>query len=126
MLHGLQTAPFWLAMMGVFAAWYCYMHKPELPALFNEKLIGMRRVLDAKYGFDEFNQRVFAGGSRQLGHVLWRVGDKHLIDGFIVNGAAKSVGFVSSLVRHVQSGYLYHYAFAMIIGLWLLLTYFVR
>jgi NADH-quinone oxidoreductase subunit L len=125
-LHGLTGLPFILAMSGVATAYYLYMMRPDIPAKLQTKLSVLYRVLDAKYGFDEFNQRVFAGGSRQLGHVLWRVGDKHLIDGFIVNGAAKSVGFVSSLVRHVQSGYLYHYAFAMIIGLWLLLTYFVR
>jgi NADH-quinone oxidoreductase subunit L len=125
MLHGLQTAPFWLAMMGVFAAWYCYMHKPELPALFNEKLIGMRRILDAKYGLDDFNDKVFAAGSRGLGYWLWRIGDRVLIDGAVVNGSAKTVGLIARWVRHVQSGYLYHYAFAMIIGVWLLLHFYV-
>ncbi|MGM0594229.1 MAG: NADH-quinone oxidoreductase subunit L, partial [Pseudomonadota bacterium] len=78
-----------------------------------------------KYGFDEFNQAFFGAGSRGLGTGLWKVGDVGLIDGLLVNGSARLVGVVSAVVRHVQSGYLYHYAFAMILGLLALFGLFV-
>jgi len=77
-------------------------------------------------GFDEFNQKVFAGGARGLGGLLWRIGDVKIIDGLAVNGTARVIGWLSSVVRHVQSGYIYHYAFAMIIGLFLLMTFFLH
>ena len=125
MLHGLTALPFWLAMAGVATAYYLYMMRPDIPAKLQQRFNWLYRVLDNKYGFDSFNQTVFAGGARSFGHLLWQVGDRLLIDGFIVNGAARTVGFTSKVVRHVQSGYLYHYAFAMIIGLYLLLTFFV-
>ena len=125
MLHGLTALPFWLAMAGIATAYYLYMIRPDIPPKLQQKFNWLYRVLDNKYGFDSFNQSVFAGGARSFGHLLWQVGDKLLIDGFIVNGAARTVGFTSKVVRHVQSGYLYHYAFAMIIGLYLLLTFFV-
>jgi NADH-quinone oxidoreductase subunit L len=124
-LHGLTALPFWLAMAGVATAYYLYLVKPELPAKIQQRFQWLHRLLDNKYGFDDFNQIVFAGGSRKIGQLLWKVGDQTIIDGAVVNGTAKTVGLASKLVRHVQSGYLYHYAFAMIIGLWLLLTYFV-
>lgn len=124
-LHGLTALPFWLAMAGVATAYYLYMLKPELPAKIQQRFQWLYRVLDNKYGFDDFNQTVFAGGSRKIGQLLWKFGDQIVIDGAVVNGAAKTVGLTSRFVRHVQSGYLYHYAFAMIVGLWLLLTYFV-
>ncbi len=125
MLHGLTALPFWLAMAGVATAYYLYMMRPDIPTKLQQRFNWLFRILDNKYGFDSFNQTVFAGGARSFGHLLWQVGDRLLIDGFIVNGAAKTVGFTSKVVRHVQSGYLYHYAFAMIIGLYLLLTFFV-
>lgn len=124
-LHGLTALPFWLAIAGVATAYYLYLVKPELPAKIQQRFQWLYRLLDNKYGFDDFNQTVFAGGSRKIGQLLWKVGDQTIIDGAIVNGTAKMVGLASKFVRHVQSGYLYHYAFAMIIGLWLLLTYFV-
>lgn len=125
MLHGLTALPFWLAMTGVATAYYLYIMRPDIPAKLQQRFNWLYRILDNKYGFDEFNQTVFAGGAKALGNMLWQVGDRFLIDGIIVNGAAKTVGFTSKVVRHVQSGYLYHYAFAMIIGLYLLLTFFV-
>jgi len=124
-LHGLTQLPFWLAMSGVASAYYLYMVRPDLPAKIQQRFQWAYRVLDNKYGFDDFNEKVFAGGSRMIGQLLWKVGDQTLIDGAVVNGAAKTVGSVSKIVRRIQSGYLYTYAFAMIIGLWLLLTYFV-
>lgn len=125
MLHGLQAWPFWLAISGVAMAWYLYMHRPDIPGILQEKLDGVHRLLINKYGFDDFNDKVFAAGSRGLGAMLWRIGDRLLIDGAVVNGSAKTVGWVAKLVRHMQSGYLYHYAFAMIVGVWLLLTLYV-
>ena len=124
-LHGLMTPPFWLAMAGLATAYYLYMVNTALPAKIHKTFNVLYRILDNKYGFDRFNEIFFAGGSRLLGRVLWRAGDQSMIDGFVVNGAAKTVGVVSRLMRHMQSGYLYHYAFAMILGVWLLLTYFV-
>jgi NADH-quinone oxidoreductase subunit L len=125
MLHGLTALPFWLAMAGIATAYYLYMMRPDIPGKLQQRFNWLYSILDNKYGFDSFNQTVFAGGARSFGNLLWQVGDRLLIDGFIVNGAAKTIGFTSKVVRHVQSGYLYHYAFAMIIGLYLLLTFFV-
>ena len=82
-------------------------------------------ILDHKYGFDAFNQAVFGAGSRGVGNLLWSVGDRGLIDGLIVNGSAKTVGWFSQRIRNIQTGYLYHYAIAMILGLVILLTIFV-
>lgn len=125
--HGFLTAPFWLALLGVLTAWFLYMKRTDLPA----KIVAMpgikqiHAILENKYGFDDFNEAAFGGGSRGIGTGLWKLGDMMLIDGLVVNGSARVVGWVSSLVRHVQSGYLYHYAFAMIIGLLALFGLFV-
>jgi NADH-quinone oxidoreductase subunit L len=80
-------------------------------------------MLMRTYGFDEFYERVFAGGARRIGHAFWQTGDARLIDGLMVNGTARSVGWISGIVRHIQSGYVYTYAFAMILGLVVLLTW---
>jgi len=125
MLHGVIALPFWLAMAGVATAYYLYMVRPDIPAQLHKRFNWLYRVMENKYGFDRFNEIVFAGGARLIGRVLWKAGDQTLIDGAVVNGAAKTVGFVSKVARQIQSGYLYHYAFAMILGVWLLLTYFV-
>jgi len=124
-MHGMMALPFWLAMAGVATAYYLYMKRPDIPAKLQQRFSYLYTILDRKYGFDDFNQTLFAGGARGIGQMLWKIGDIKLIDGALVNGSAKTVGLVSGLIRHVQSGYLYHYAFAMIVGLWLLLTYFV-
>lgn len=123
--HGLMTAPFWLAMAGLVTAWYLYLKRPDLPAKIQHRLMWLWKILENKYGFDAFNDRVFAGGSRGLGWLFSRGGDRMLIDGLVVNGTARTVGLISRVGRKMQSGYLYHYAFVMIIGVWLLLTWFV-
>ena len=124
-LHGLVSAPFWLAVAGVASAWYLYIKRPELPARIAERFQWLHGFLERKYGFDELNQFLFAGGARGVGTAFWRIGDATLIDGLMVNGTARLIGWVSAVIRHVQSGYLYHYAFAMIIGLMLLMSIFV-
>jgi len=125
LMHGFVALPFWLAMAGVGTAYYFYMVNPSIPAKLHQSFNWLYRVMENKYGFDRFNEVVFAGGARAIGRVLWRAGDLAVIDGVVVNGAAKTIGLVSKTVRRVQSGYLYAYAFAMIVGLLVLLKYFV-
>ena len=112
-------------MAGLGLAFYLYMINPALAEKIKNTLAPLHKVLDKKYWFDEVYQAVFAAGSRGIGKFLWLVGDRGLIDGLAVNGSAHTVGWLASIVRHVQTGYLYHYAIAMILGLLLLLTWFV-
>jgi NADH-quinone oxidoreductase subunit L len=124
--HGLTGAPFLLAMAGLATAWLLYLRRPDLLPGVTERFRSLNRVLVNKYYFDDLNEKVIAVGARSLGRGLWRVGDEILIDGLLVNGSARAVGWLAGVVRRVQSGYLYHYAFAMIIGLavmlgWLLI-----
>ncbi len=125
MLHAFSTLPFWFAAAGVFTAWYLYMKRPEIPDAIRDKLALLYRILMNKYGFDRFNEIVFAGGGRLLGKVLWKAGDVFFIDTLAVNGSAWSVGWFSGLLRRIQTGYLYTYAFAMILGLMALLAIYV-
>ena len=125
-LHALGTLPFWLALAGVGTAWFFYMKRQDIPATIQQKFSVIHTILENKYGFDQFNDWFFAGGARKLGAGLWKRGDQTVIDGWVVNGAARMVGFVSGMIRHVQSGYIYHYAFAMIIGVFVLVTWFVK
>jgi len=124
-LHALGTLPFWLAAGGVFTAWFLYMKRPELPDQIQARLQWLYTILINKYGFDRFNEIVFAGGGRKIGQKLWHIGDVKLIDGLMVNGSAAVVGWFAGRIRHAQTGYLYHYAFAMIIGVVVLLGLFV-
>ena len=124
-LHGLSTAPFWLAVAGVALAYYLYLVNPALPAAIKRRVEPLYALLDNKYYLDWFNENVLARGVRALGYGLWKGGDQRLIDGALVNGSWKLVGWVSSMVRRLQSGYIYHYAFGMIIGVFVLMTYFV-
>ncbi|HSR01766.1 MAG TPA: NADH-quinone oxidoreductase subunit L, partial [Methylophilaceae bacterium] len=109
--------------LGVALSWYFYIKRPDIPATIKEKLNIIYRILENKYGFDSFNERFFAGGSRLLGNKLWQIGDVQLIDGAIVNGTAKLVGKLSGVVRQLQSGMIYHYSFSMILAVFLVLTY---
>ena len=124
-LHGLTSAPFWLALSGVVLAYYMYMVNPALPAAIKRTCQPVYTLLENKYYLDWFNENVLARGTRALGMGLWKVGDQKLIDGALVNGSWKLVAWVSSIVRRLQSGYIYHYAFGMIIGVFVLMTYFV-
>jgi NADH-quinone oxidoreductase subunit L len=124
-LHAFMGLPVYLAAAGVLAAWYLYIKRPDLPGMIATRMSALYKLLANKFYFDEIYQAVFAGGSRGLGNALWRVGDVALIDGGMVNGSARVVGWLSGLLRHLQSGYLYHYAFAMIIGLSALLAWYV-
>ncbi|MBK5204232.1 MAG: NADH-quinone oxidoreductase subunit L [Polaromonas sp.] len=124
-LHGLMAAPFWLALAGVVLSYYMYMVNPALPAAIKRKAQPIYTLLENKYYLDWFNENVLARGVRALGLGLWKGGDEKLIDGAVVNGSWKLVGWVSGMVRRLQSGYIYHYAFGMIIGVFVLMTYFV-
>ena len=128
-LHGMTMPPFFLAMGGLAVAtvvWYfTFARNPKLDERIQAMGGPLTKILQAKYGFDEFNQKVFAGGGRWLGQMLWQGGDRVLIDGLVVNGSAYRVGWLAQVARHLQTGYLYHYAIAMIVGLVGLLTFFV-
>ncbi len=124
-LHGLSTAPFWLALAGVVTAWYMYLINPKVPAFFARALRPLIVVMENKYFMDWINENILAKGARGLGQGLWKVGDRAIIDGFFVNGSWKVVGWVSGVVRWFQSGFLYHYALVMILGVFVLMTYFV-
>lgn len=124
-LHGVTGLPFVLVLAGFGSAFYLYMMKPELPDRIQQRFATLYDIMNRKYLFDEFYQAFFMRGGRNLGTVLWKYADAGLIDGLMVNGAARLVGWISSVVRHLQTGYLYTYAFAMIIGLLILLTWFV-
>ena len=122
-LHGLVTPPFWLAAAGTALAWFLYIKRPDLPAVIKAKLGVIPTILERKYGFDDFNDWFFAGGARRLGTGLWSWGDKTIIDGIMVNGTARLIGWFAGRARGVQTGYIYHYAFAMILGVFAILTW---
>ena len=122
--HGVLSVPFWLALAGIVVAWYLYLVRPELPARVAAKASGLYTLLTNNYYFDAFNEWFFAGGARRVGGLLANVGDGKVIEG-LVNGSARLVGWSATLLRHLQSGYVYQYAFTMIIGLFALLTWWV-
>jgi NADH-quinone oxidoreductase subunit L len=124
-LHGILSAPFFLLLAGAVLAWFLYLKRPDLPDALAQRFGGLYRLLENKYYLDRINEVLFAGGARLLGRGLWRGGDVGLIDGLAVNGAAKVVGWVAAVSRLLQSGYIYHYAFGMIIGVLVLVTLFV-
>ncbi len=121
-LHGVTGAPFWLALAGIFTAWFFYIKRPDLPAVLAERFGVLYRLLSNKFYIDEIYQAVFARGAVGLGTGLWKIGDVNVIDGFFVNGSARLVGWTAGVIRGLQSGYVYHYAFMMIIGVFVLLT----
>jgi NADH-quinone oxidoreductase subunit L len=123
LMHAVASPALYLALGGIVAAWYLYLKRPELPERIALRFARLHRLLVNKYYFDWFNENVVAAGVRGFGTGLWKRGDETVIDGFLVNGTARAVGALAAAVRHVQSGYLYHYAFAMVIGLSLLLAW---
>ena len=123
--HALTTLPFWLALAGVATSYYMYMVNPALPTAIKKAVMPVYTLLENKYYLDWFNENVLARGARAIGTGLWKGGDEYVIDGGLVNGSWKLVDWVSGTVRRVQTGYLYHYALGMILGVFVLMTYFV-
>jgi NADH-quinone oxidoreductase subunit L len=121
-IHGFVTPVFWLAVAGIVTAWFLYIRRPDLPDVIRQKAGLLYTVLERKYGFDELYQWLFGNGAVLFGTGLWKGGDVAVIDGVFVNGSAKVVGWFAAIVRRLQSGFIYHYAFAMIIGILVLLT----
>ncbi|BEP92710.1 NADH-quinone oxidoreductase subunit L [Acidovorax sp. A79] len=124
-VHGLQTAPFWLALAGVVASYYMYMVNPALPAGIKARVQPLYTLLENKYYLDWINENILARGARALGVGLWKGGDQAIIDGALVNGSWKLVRGVSGIVRWMQSGFIFHYALVMILGVFALMTWFV-
>ncbi|MBU6225173.1 MAG: NADH-quinone oxidoreductase subunit L [Burkholderiales bacterium] len=124
-MHAFSTAPFWLALAGVVSSYYMYMINPAVPAAIKRACMPIYTLFENKYYMDWINENILARGARALGIGLWRGADQSVIDGGIVNGSWKLIGAVSAVSRQLQSGYLYHYALAMIVGVFLLMTWFV-
>jgi NADH-quinone oxidoreductase subunit L len=123
--HGFLGPAIYLAAAGAFAAWFLYLKRPEIPGQLLARFAWLHSLLMNKYYFDWFNENVIARATRALGQGLWKIGDEKVIDGAAVNGSARAVGVLAVLARELQSGYLYHYAFAMIVGLAILVGWLV-
>ncbi|WP_133130544.1 NADH-quinone oxidoreductase subunit L [Legionella yabuuchiae] len=126
MIHSVTSPVFWLTILGIFITWFCYILVPGIPGLITRKCSWLYRILQDKYGFDAFNDLVFVRGSKALGRAFYKVGDRTLIDGLVVNGTANSIKWIALRTRGIQSGYLYHYITVMVLGIfgflcWLLL-----
>jgi NADH-quinone oxidoreductase subunit L len=121
--HSVMTLPFWMMVGGIGTAWLFSLYRTQWADAIQKRFRRTNYVLESLYGFDRFNEIVFVRGSRKLGDLLWRISDMAIIDHFVVNGSARFAGFVGSVIRPMQTGYLYHYAFFMIIGLMLVLTW---
>jgi len=124
-MHAFSTAPFWLALAGVATSYYMYMINPAVPTAIKRVFHPIYVLFENKYYLDWFNENVLARGARALGTGLWKGGDQAIIEGGVVNASWKLVGWVSSVTRQLQSGYLYHYALVMILGVFVLMTWFV-
>ena len=124
-LHAFATLPFWLALAGVAVSWFFYMKAPHIPAAIQSRVGPLYRLLENKYYMDWINENIIARASRALGTGLWKVGDRALIDGLLVNGSWRVIGKIAGLVRWFQSGFVYHYALVMILGVLVLMTSFV-
>jgi NADH-quinone oxidoreductase subunit L len=124
-IHGMTQLPFFLALAGVVLAWFFYLKRPDIPLMIMMVFKPVYTLLENKYYLDKFNEWFFAGGARLLGRTLWKGGDQMLIDGLFVNGSAKLVGWISSMVRLLQNGYIYRYAFSMIFGVFIFLSIWI-
>ncbi|HQU15447.1 MAG: NADH-quinone oxidoreductase subunit L [Chromatiales bacterium 21-64-14] len=125
MAHARHSVALWLALGGIFLTWVIYLLRPTLAGTLRRVFFPLYYVLEHKYWFDDLNEQILAPGARLIGRLLWRIGDLRLIDGLMVNGSAWLVGRWAAVFRRIQSGYLYHYAFTMLIGLLLFLSWFV-
>jgi NADH-quinone oxidoreductase subunit L len=123
LLHSFQTLTFWLMSLGIFTAWVLVIRKPEWADVLNKKASSIRTVLEKGYGFDDFNQKYIAGGARNLGNYFNNTFDTSLIDKTIVNGSANFIGSIAKVIRKVQTGHVYHYAFVMVVALVMMLSY---
>ena len=123
--HSVVTPVFWLAAAGAFTAWFLYLKRPDLPEKFKDRFTALYNLLDRKYYIDDLYINGFAAWTRGLGNFLWKRGDQLVIDGVLVNGTANTIGKLAGIMRQIQTGYLYTYAFAMIIGLTMLLTWLI-
>jgi NADH-quinone oxidoreductase subunit L len=124
-LHSIASVPLWLALAGAATAWFFFIKRPELAAVARGKFGVLVTILERKYGFDDFNDWFFAGGARKVGTGLWSWGDKTIIDGIMVNGTAHLIGAFAGFARRMQTGYIYTYAFTMILGVFAFLTFFL-
>ncbi|GAB2726911.1 NADH-quinone oxidoreductase subunit L [Melaminivora jejuensis] len=123
--HGFVAVPTWMAIAGVALSYYMYIINPALPAAIKRALQPLHTLLDNKYYLDWINENIIARGARGLGIALWKGGDQALIDGAVVNGSWKLMARLGGVLRALQTGYLYHYALFMILGIFALMTYFV-
>jgi NADH-quinone oxidoreductase subunit L len=121
--HAMQGPAVYLAFAGAITAWFLYLKRPDIPESIRQKLSGLYNLLDRKYYFDDLYIKGFAAGGRRLGQFFWNKGDELVIDGIIVNGTAKQIGRFAGILRRIQTGYLYHYAFAMFFGVTLILAW---
>jgi NADH-quinone oxidoreductase subunit L len=115
-LGAFTSLPFWLALAGIATAWFCYLIRPAIPAMLANKFSWLYSILIKKYGFDDFNQIVFVRGTRALSQALYKYGDQRIIDDGLVNGTGRLIQWISATLKRLQTGYIYHYALAMIIG----------
>lgn len=125
MLHAPTSLVFWLTVLGIFIAWLCYIAVPKLPEILATRLSWIYRILMNKYGFDWFNEHFFMNGTKSIGSVFYKVADRRLIDGLIVNGSGKTIGWLAKKTRTVQSGYLYQYVAVMVLGIFGFLFWFL-
>ena len=124
LLHSLKSSPvFYLSISGVATSWFFYIQRPDIRGMISLKLSGLRNLLINKYYFDDLWVKGFAAGGRQVGYFLWKKGDELIIDGLIVNGIANNIRQLALILRNIQTGFLYHYAFIMIIGLTFILAW---
>ena len=123
--HSVQTPVFWLAAGGALSAWFLYLKRPDIPATIKDRVSGLYTLLDRKYYMDDLYIKGFAAAGRSIGNLLWQKGDQLVIDGVLVNGTANSIGKLAGVMRQIQTGYLYTYAFAMFIGLTMLLSWLI-
>jgi NADH-quinone oxidoreductase subunit L len=124
-MHGLTSAPFFLALAGVLLAAVFYLISPQIPAWLQARFGALYRLLANKYYLDELYEFLFAGGARRIGMGLWKGGDVGVIDGVAINGSARLVAWIAGVIRYLQSGFIYHYAFAMLAGVAIVLFFFL-